>query len=277
MQTASGLNFLNRNGVLMAETINVLAIGDVVREAGCEFLKAKLPEYKKIHNIDLCIVNGENSGKADGVSSASSDAIFSAGADILTGGDHSCKRRDAYAYMEKTEMLLRPYNIAKDAPGRGYAIVDKGSFKVGVINLMGRVFMDTFENPFASADEIIEKLKKETPIILVDIHAEATSEKKALGYYLDGRVSAVFGTHTHVQTSDAQILRRGTGYITDIGMTGPEESVLGIDKEIIIKKFTNGFTDMFKAADTDCFFQGCKFTIDKKTGVCTDIEAVTVR
>lgn len=261
----------------MSRLINILCVGDVVGSAGCEFLRRALPDFKKENNIDVCIVNGENSAVGNGMLPASCGHIFTSGADFITGGNHSLKRREIYEYLDRADNVIRPANYGDGVWGGGFGIIDKGAYRVGVINLMGRVWLDGFENPFDTALKCIEKLKEETNIILVDFHAESTSEKKALGYFLDGRVSAVFGTHTHVQTSDAQILPGSTGYITDLGMTGPEESVLGVKKEIIIEKFRKGFTTMFETAETACFMQGCIFTVDTDSGKATAARAVTVR
>lgn len=261
----------------MAETVKILCIGDVVRTQGCAFLMQALPKFKKENNIDVCIVNGENSANGDGMLKSSCENIFAAGADFITGGDHSLRRREFYDYLDSSLSVIRPANYGEGAPGRSFGIIDKGAYKVGVINLLGTVWTDGFQSPFNIIDEICSEIKKETDIIVVDFHAEATSEKKALGYFLDGKVSVMFGTHTHVQTSDACVLANGTGYITDVGMTGPEDSVLGIKKEIIIRKFCTGFTTMFESADTPCFLQGCIFTVDRKSGKCVEAQAVTVR
>ena len=261
----------------MSRKIKILCVGDVVSQSGCDFLRKKLPEIKREHNIDVCIVNGENSAVGNGMLPNSCEHIFTSGADMITGGNHSLKRREIYEYLDRKEIVLRPANYGDGVWGKGYGIIDKGAYKIGVINLLGRVWLEGHGDPFEVAENIIQELKKETNIILVDFHAEATSEKKAFGYCFDGVVSAVFGTHTHVQTADAQILSGGTGYITDLGMTGPEESVLGVKKEIIIDKFRKGFSSMFETADTPAFLQGCIFTIDKDSGKTVEISAVTVR
>ena len=261
----------------MSREIKVLCIGDVVGNSGCEILRQKLTQIKRENNIDICIVNGENSAVGNGMLPNSCDHIFTSGADFITGGNHSLKRREIFEYLDREENIIRPANYGDGVWGRGYGIIDKGSYRVGVINLMGRVYLEGHADPFEAAENIIEELKKETKIIFVDFHAEATAEKKALGYYLDGKATAVFGTHTHIQTSDAQIMSNGTGYITDLGMTGPEESVLGVKKEIIIEKFRKGFTTMFETADTPCFMQGCIFTVDRDSGKTVNIEAITVR
>ncbi len=261
----------------MSREIKVLCVGDAVGSVGCEFLRKRLAEFKRENKIDVCIVNGENSAVGNGMLPQSCNHIFTSGADMITGGNHSLKRREIFNYLDENDNIIRPANYGDGVWGKGFGIIDKGAYKVGVINLMGRVYLEGHEDPFATADKIIAELKKETKIIFVDFHAEATSEKKALGYYLDGKVSAVFGTHTHIQTSDAQIMCGGTGYITDLGMTGPEESVLGVKKEIIIEKFRKGFTTMFETADTAPFMQGCVFTVDRDSGKTVGIEAITVR
>lgn len=261
----------------MSREIKVLCVGDVVGSVGCEFLRKKLAEFKRENKIDVCIVNGENSAVGNGMLPNSCNHIFTSGADMITGGNHSLKRREIFEYLDENENVIRPANYGSGVWGKGYGIIDKGAYKVGVINLMGRIWLEGHLDPFGTAEKIIEELKKEAKIIFVDFHAESTSEKKAFGYFLDGKVSAVFGTHTHIQTSDAQIMRRGTGYITDLGMTGPEESVLGVKKEIIIEKFRKGFTTMFETADTPPFMQGCVFTVDRDSGKTIGVEAITVR
>lgn len=261
----------------MSRKINILCVGDVVGQKGCDFLRKKLPDFKRANNIDICIVNGENAAIGNGMLPNSCEHIFTSGADMITGGNHSFKRREIFEYLDKKENVIRPANFGDGVWGKGYGIIDKGSYKVGIINLLGRVWLEGHCCPFETAEKIIKEIQRETNIILVDFHAEATAEKKALGYFLDGKASAVFGTHTHVQTADAQILSGGTGYITDLGMTGPEESVLGVKKEIIIEKFRKGFTTMFETADTPCFMQGCIFTVDKESGKTVEVTPVNVR
>lgn len=261
----------------MSRIIKVLCVGDVVGQSGCKFLRRKLAQFKTENNIDVCIVNGENSAVGNGMLPVSCEHLFTSGADFITGGNHSLKRREFFEYLDKSDSVIRPANYGDGVWGKGFGIIDKGSYKVGVINLMGRVWLDGHGNPFDTADRIIEILKEETKIIFVDFHAEATAEKKALSYYLDGRVTAIFGTHTHIQTADAQILTNGTGYITDLGMTGPEESVLGVKKEIIIEKFRKGFSSVFESADTPAFMQGCIFSVDCSSGKTVEITPITLR
>ncbi len=261
----------------MSREIKVLCVGDVVGDSGCEFLRQKLSQFKKENNIDICIANGENSAVGNGMLPNSCDHLLTSGVDLITGGNHSLKRREFFEYLDRSDNVIRPANYGDGVWGKGCSIIDKGAYKVGVINLMGRVYLEGHLDPFKTAENIINELKRETNIIFVDFHAEATAEKKALGYFLDGKVSAVFGTHTHIQTSDAQIMKNGTGYITDLGMTGPEESVLGVKKEIIIEKFRKGFTTPFLTADTPPFMQGCVFTVNRDSGKAVAVMPITIR
>ncbi len=255
--------------------MNILVIGDVVSSRGCEFLRSALPSFKKVKGIDLCIANGENSAVGNGITPFSAQYLFDSGVDFLTTGNHVYRRREMYDMLDECESIIRPANFNKNNPGRGYAVIDMGFVKVGVINLMGNVYMDRCDNPFAAADEILPKLS-DCRIILVDFHAEATAEKKALGYYLDGRVSAVFGTHTHVMTADATIMPKGTAYITDIGMTGPKVSVLGVKPEISIEWLKTSMPARFDTAEGECMMNGCIFEIENKTGKVINIEPVTI-
>ena len=256
--------------------MRILAIGDVVGKNGTDFVRSILPSYKREKGIDICIVNGENSYDDNGITPASADSLFVSGADVITTGNHVYRRREIYNYLDEHEFLLRPANFSKSNPGKGYAIVDKGRVRVGVVNLMGTAYMDSLENPFHVIEKVLKELD-DCKVIIVDFHAEATSEKRALGLMLDGRVSAVFGTHTHVQTADEQILPGGTGYITDIGMTGPINSVLGVNPEIIIKKFKDNMPAKFENADGPSMMNGCIFDIDEKTGKTVSIERVLIK
>lgn len=249
----------------MSNTINILAVGDVVSASGCEKLRNCLPKFKRENNIDVTVVNGENSAVGNGILPMSADDIFTSGADVVTGGNHTFRRREIYNELERNEFLLRPANYGKEAPGRGYTIVDRGAYRVGVVNLCGTVFMEPLENPFICIDRVLEKLKRETDIIIVDFHAEATAEKRAMGFYLDGRASAVFGTHTHVPTADEQILPHGTGYITDVGMTGPKMSVLGVTPELAIEKMKTNLPVRFQNPDGEAELDGVIFTVSRDT------------
>ncbi len=254
--------------------MNILVLGDVVSQCGCEKVRAAVPGFKKLKNIDLCIANGENSAKGNGITPQSADFLFSSGVDFITTGNHAFRRAEMYDYFDESDFVIRPYNYPSGAPGKGIGTIDMGRIQVGVLNLSGTMFMESLENPFYAADKALEELK-DCRIRLVDFHAETTSEKLAMGYYLDGKVSAVFGTHTHVQTSDERILEKKTGYITDLGMCGPQESVLGVKKEIVIRKFRTNMPVHFETQeDLPCEINGCIFCIDENSGNCIDIERV---
>lgn len=252
--------------------MKILTIGDVVSSQGCEYLRQELPKLKRELKIDAVIVNGENSAVGNGITPKSADFLLDCGADVITLGNHSLRRREIYDYLDDTNKpIIRPANYHKSAPGRGYFIIDKGSFQIAVINLQGIIYLEPVENPFSVIGAIIDEIKElGVKIIFVDFHAEATSEKRAMGFYLDGKISALFGTHTHVQTSDNQILPLGTGYVTDIGMTGTYYSVLGVDPECIIKKLKTALPVKFENNDGPCVLEGCLFEIDIDTGKTVD-------
>lgn len=255
--------------------MNILAIGDVVSSIGCEYLRKKLPSLKKMYSVDFCIVNGENSAAGNGITPQSADFLFDSGADLITTGNHVFRRREIYDRLDTDRNIIRPANYYSGNPGKGYAIADMGSVKIGVINLAGNAFMEG-ANPFTAADEVLRKLD-DCRIILCDFHAEATGEKRALGFYLDGRVSAVFGTHTHVQTADEQILPNGTGYITDLGMVGTVNSVLGVSPEAIITKLKTGMPTRFDNNEGECMLNACLFEIDKQSGKTTAVQRINIR
>ncbi len=256
--------------------MKILCIGDVVGSSGCDMLAKKLPLLKRQYNIDAVIVNGENSADGNGITPQSADALFQAGADVVTGGNHSLRQASAWHLHEDSAFVLRPANFTDAAPGSGYAILDFGFTKMAVINLIGTVYMEPYASPFEVADRLIEKARKDgASIIGVDIHAEATAEKKALAFYLDGRVSFVFGTHTHVQTADGQLLPQSTGFITDLGMTGPYLSVLGVKPELSIRKIKDKLPVRFANAEGDCVLEGCLFTVERD-GKCTEAQAIRV-
>jgi metallophosphoesterase (TIGR00282 family) len=254
--------------------MNILTIGDVVGSIGCNFLRSHLPSIKKMKAVDLVIVNGENSANGNGLTPASAQFLFDSGVDVITTGNHCFRRRESYDLYDSCETLLRPANYPSSVPGRGFCVVDKGRVQVGVINLMGVVYLESMDSPFDCVDRILAQGMPK--ITLVDFHAEATGEKRALGYYLDGRVSAVFGTHTHVQTADECILPKGTGYMTDLGMTGPIHSVLGVKPEIIIQKMRTKMPARFDIAEGDCRIDGAIFTIDEATGKTIEVERLTI-
>ncbi len=259
--------------------MRILAVGDVCGSIGCEYVRKILPTLKREYKIDMVIINAENSADGNGITPDSANYLLNIGADVLTGGNHSLRRAEVYDFLDTNDYVLRPHNLPDAQNGKGYCLVDFGKTQVAVINLSGKIYLERLNAscPFAAADELIEKAKLDgAKIIVVDFHAEATSEKRALGLYLDGKVSAFFGTHTHVQTSDSQILEGGTGYITDLGMTGPIDSVLGVKKEIIINRLKNNDMSKFELANGKCMLNGCVFDIDEKTGKTDYIERIYI-
>ncbi len=255
--------------------MNILAIGDVVGTQGCEYLRRRLPSLKKLHKIDFCIVNGENSAAGNGITPQSADYLFESGVDLITTGNHCFRRKEIYDRLDTDRSILRPYNYFSGNPGRGIAVADMGSVKIGIINLSGNAFMDG-SNPFIAADEALKELS-DCRIVLCDFHAEATGEKRALGFYLDGRISAFFGTHTHVQTADEQILPKGTGYITDLGMVGTVQSVLGVEPQNIINKLKTGMPVRFENNGGECMLGACVFEIDKASGKTTSVQRINIQ
>ncbi|MBO4467668.1 MAG: TIGR00282 family metallophosphoesterase [Clostridia bacterium] len=258
--------------------MKLLCIGDVCSPAGVETALHYIPELKKQYDIDCTVVNGENASVSNGLTASDASLLFSAGADVITGGNHTLRQKSLHTVLDENPFVLRPDNI-KTEYGGGYALIDKGRYSVAVINLLGQVYIENpkAENPFLAADELINRAKNDgASVIVVDFHAEATSEKRALGFYLDGKVSAFFGTHTHVQTSDIQILPGKTGYVTDIGMTGPVDSVLGVKKDIIISRMRDKKTDKFEFADGKCMISGCVFEIDEKAGHTISVESFCI-
>lgn len=259
--------------------MRLLAVGDVCGKVGCEYVRSNLSLLKREKNIDVVIINGENSAEGNGVTKSSAEYLFACGADIITGGNHSLRRKEVYEYLDQNEFLLRPHNLPETEYGSGYCLADFGRFRMAVINLSGKIYLERVDadNPFLCADQLLERAKNDgADIIVVDFHAEATSEKRALGLYLDGKVSAFFGTHTHIQTADEQILPKGTGYITDLGMTGPLNSVLGVKSEIIINRLRDNDMSKFEFAEGDGILCGCIFDIDLKTQKTVAIERIKI-
>lgn len=255
--------------------MKILMIGDVVGACGRRILSQKLWNLRRTMGIDMVVVNGENASNGNGLLPEDADALFAAGADVITSGNHIWQRREIYDYLDDEANILRPANYPSQSPGNGFCVFHTGSAKVLVINVMGNVFMDALADPFDTVDSILLK-QDDVDLVLVDIHAEATSEKRAMGYYLDGRVTAVFGTHTHVQTNDAQILPKGTGYLTDLGMTGAIDSVLGVEKEIILKKFREKLPLRFVQADGEAEIQGLFMEADETTGKALSVECLRI-
>lgn len=256
--------------------MRILCIGDVVGSVGCRFLRSKLPALKKIKGIDLVICNGENSADGNGLTPVSANFLFDSGVGAITLGNHAFRRKEVFPFLDENPFVARPANFPDSTtPGSGIINIDTGRRIVTVINLMGNMFMESgLACPFETADKLLKQA--EGKIILIDFHAETTSEKRALGYYLDGRVSAVFGTHTHVQTSDAQVLPNGTGYITDVGMTGVIHSVLGVQTDIIIEKFKTKMPKRFDLASGDCKLEAVLFDIDDNSGLCKSAESMRI-
>lgn len=254
---------------------NLLFIGDVVGKSGCDFLASRIYSLKKKYSIDITVVNGENSAQGNGITAYSAGLIKNnCGADVITTGNHCFKRRDSLAIYNE-DNIIRPVNFPDGCCGKGISIIDMGSFKAAVVNLMGTVYMEPLDNPFTVIDSVLKKI--DTPNIFVDFHAEATAEKKAMGYHLAGKVTAVMGTHTHVQTSDEGIIAGHTGYITDAGMTGPEESVLGVEVKLAVDKLRFKYPVRFREAETPCFINGVVITFDEKIGKCTKITRIIER
>lgn len=256
--------------------MRILCIGDVVGSIGCRFLREKLPALKRVKGIDLVICNGENSADGNGITPTSAQYLFDSGVDAITLGNHTFRRKEVFELLDESPDIARPANFPDGlAPGHGFINIDMGRRIVTVINIMGNMFLDSgLECAFDTVDRILND--NDNRIIIVDFHAEATSEKRAMGYYLDGKISAVFGTHTHVQTSDAQVLPNGTGYITDVGMTGTVHSVLGVKTDIIIQKFKSKMPARFDLADGECKMECVLFDIDDGTGKCKSAESMRI-
>ena len=250
----------------------VLAVGDVVGNPGLDRVRRRLRQLKRDTGADFTVVNGENAAVV-GLLPHQEEDILDAGADVITMGNHTWGKREIVDYMEDCPRILRPANYAPQVPGRGWQVFDTKAGPVAVIDLIGRCNMDYGpDNPFLLIEKILKEL--DVKIILVEIHAEATSEKLAMGYLLDGRVSAVWGTHTHVPTADARILPKGTGYVTDLGMTGPRDSILGIRPELSIAKFRGDLTERYRWAEGPTKMEAVLFTIDSATGLCRKAERV---
>ncbi|MFH1597082.1 MAG: TIGR00282 family metallophosphoesterase [Pseudomonadota bacterium] len=251
--------------------MNIFFIGDIVGAPGRRAVEELLPRVVDHYFIDLVVANGENASGGLGITPQVADQLLSQGIDLLTSGNHIWKHKEILPYLEETDRLLRPANYPPETPGRGFAIVETAAGeRAAVINLEGRVFMNPLECPFRTAEQVLASLPKEVKVILVDMHAEATSEKQAMGWFLDGRVSAVVGTHTHVQTADERVLPGGTGYISDAGMTGPVDSVIGMKKEIILERFLSQRPQPFKVAAQNIQLQGVVLKIDPQ-GRCLEL------
>ncbi|MDN5361505.1 MAG: 2,3-cyclic-nucleotide 2-phosphodiesterase [Moorella sp. (in: firmicutes)] len=255
--------------------MRILMIGDVVGRPGRKAVREVLPSLLQEHRPDLVIANGENAAGGNGITPDTAGELFASGIDLLTMGNHVWDKREALTLLEQEERIIRPANYPPGTPGRGYTLFPvREDLKVGVINLSGRTFLPPLDCPFRLGQELAAELRRETRVIVVDFHAEATSEKVALGWYLDGQVSAVVGTHTHIQTADARVLPGGTAYITDVGMTGPRDSVLGVKTEIILHRFLTQLPVRFEIADGVVQLEAVLLDIDAATGRAMGIQRV---
>lgn len=252
--------------------MRIIAVGDIVGETGAKKAVSVLKNIKQEKNIDFIIVNAENSASGFGITKKIYEDLIKAGVDVITMGNHTWGKKDIFSFIEE-EKIIRPANYSKGLPGKGYRIYNCKNKKIVVMDLIGRTSMGILsENPFIIAKETIEKIQNTVDIIIIDFHAEATAEKIALGYYLDGKAKIIFGTHTHVQTADEKILPKGTAYITDIGMTGPKNSVIGMDIDVSFKRFVTSLPERYKLAQGECIFNSIIFEINDETNQIKSIE-----
>ena len=254
--------------------MRILAVGDVVGRSGRKAFCKYTPKLKSERNIDVVIVNGENAAHGRGLTYNTFMELLSGGADIVTSGNHIWDNRDVMKIIDQEPYLIRPANYPEGTPGKGFCIYPHRAKNIGIINLSGRTFMPAIDCPFVKAVEIVKALQKECDIILLDFHAEATSEKLAMGFYLDGKITAMWGTHTHVQTADARILSNGTAYITDLGMVGAIDSILGVKTEPVIEKFLTAMPVKFDVAEGECIYCGIILDIDNHSNKVTNIERI---
>ena len=257
--------------------MRVLFVGDVVGAPGRRIVRLRLKELKRAVGADLTIVNGENAAGGAGLTTATAEELFAAGAEVVTTGNHVWDKREALALLEREPRILRPANYPEGSPGKGVVVVAAAETRVAVVNLMGRVFMPLVDDPFRAADRILDELRDVARVVIVDFHAEATSEKMAFAWSLDGRVSAVLGTHTHVATADARVLPGGTAFIADVGMTGPFDSVIGVRKEQAIERFRTSRSIPYETADGDVRLAAVTVDVDPGSGRATAIERIELR
>jgi len=254
--------------------LKVLFIGDVVGNPGRKVLKDILPSLKRELSINFCIANGENAAGGSGITYVVAQEMFKAGVDVITMGNHTWSKKEVTSFIDDESRIIRPANYPPQLPGKGSTVISGPCGSLGIANIMGRVFMDSTDCPFRAIEKEIEYLKSFTRAIIVDFHAEATSEKSAMAWYLDGRVSCVLGTHTHVQTSDERILPCGTGFISDVGMTGPYDGILGVDRNLVIEKFLSGMPVRFEVAKGCVQFNAVEIEIDEKNGKTVRINRI---
>ena len=257
--------------------MKILAVGDLVGESGVKKLREVLPNFRKENNIDFVIVNAENSAGGMGITTQIFNNLKALNIDCITMGNHTWGKKDIFTFIDDSK-LIRPANYSRGVVGKGYNIYECKNKKICVINLIGRTEMGVqSDNPFTKADDIIEEVKGKADIIIIDFHAEASAEKIAMKYYLDGKVTAIFGTHTHVQTADEEITSKGTGFISDIGMTGPINSVIGMDIEASVKRFVTSLPERYKLAEGECMFNGCIFDINDEDCRVKSIQRINIK
>lgn len=257
--------------------MKILLIGDIFGECGMDFVRSELKYVAQREGADVIIANAENASGGNGLSYSDYDTLIDLGVDVITMGNHTFGRKDILKIFENETSVIRPLNYPKGTPGKGSVIINRMGKRIGVVNAMGRVNVMNIDCPFNDLENEIEYLKDKTDIIIVDFHADATSEKRAMGYFLDGKVTCVFGTHTHVQTADECILPKGSAYITDIGMTGARESVLGVKADIIIERFLTSLPQKFEHADGKAMLCGAVLTIDDETNKAVEIRRLCER
>ncbi len=262
---------------MQKDEFGVLVIGDIVGEPGRKAIFLSLSGLVQEENVDFVVANAENAAGGFGITGNIAGKLYSYGVDCITTGNHVWRNREVFKIIDTDHRLVRPANYPNGTPGRGWTVVEKGGISLGVLNLMGRIYMDPLDCPFRVAKKEKSVIRKETKYIIVDFHGEATSEKIAMGWWLDGRVSAVFGTHTHVQTADERVLPGGTAYITDVGMTGPFDSVIGVRKERALQKLTTRIPAKFVTAEDDVRINAAVITIDRESGLARSIKRVHQR
>jgi len=255
--------------------LKILFIGDIFGNPGRKAVKEILPNLKKTYEIDFCIANCENAAGGKGLTFVVAQEIYKMGIDAITMGNHVWAKSEILNFIESDKKIVRPANLPIETPGKGSIIIGNEKSKIGILNIMGRVYMDNIDCPFKAAERELEYLKSITKVVVVDFHAEASSEKCAMAWYLDGRVSCVLGTHTHVQTADERILPCGTGYITDVGMTGPYDGIIGVDRDLIIEKFITHMPMKFEVAKGDIQFNAVIMEVDEKNGKTLSIERIS--
>lgn len=256
--------------------MNILAVGDIVGQVGVKELQKRLPKLKEEYKIDFCIVNGENAAEGMGITENLFNDILHAGADMVTMGNHTWGKKDIFKFIDNPQ-ILRPINYPEGVCGKGMNIYNCKNKKIAVINALGRAEINILsENPFLEVKKAVDDIKEKVDIIILDFHAEASAEKMAMGYYLDGEITILFGTHTHVQTADEKILAKGTAYITDIGMTGPKDSIIGMEKDAALKRFLTALPEKYKIAQGEAMLNACVFEVNDETNKVEKIKRVSI-